>query len=447
MSPGEPRRLLSTFDAVAVIVSIVIGAGIFRLPSLVAGQLGDPWIVLAAWAAGGLISLVGALCFAELVSAYPNTGGEYHFLRRAFGPQLGFMFAWARMSVVQTGAIALLAYIFGDYAQQLLPLGPHGPAIHAAGAIVVLTALNLAGIRESRRFQIAMFAATLLGLGCLILAGLVADPAASAVAVPDTSPDGPGAAAFGLAMVFVLLTYGGWNEASYISAEMRGDRRAMARALIFGIGLIALLYIAINAAFLWVLGSAGMAGSQAPASDVMDAAFGSGGATFVTVLIVVVVLASINVTILTGARTNFALGQDVPLLAFLAQWSDRGAPVNALLLQGAISLGLVLVGMLGRSGVETAVEYLSPVFWFFFLLTGLSLFVLRYREPAAERPFPVPLYPLTPALFCLVSAWMLYSSLIYTGIGALTGVAVLAAGLPIMALARRHGMGVPDRTT
>lgn len=443
MSPGEPKRVLSLIDAVALVVGVVIGAGIFHLPGIVAAGIQDETLILSAWLLGGFISLIGALCFAELVTAHPHPGGEYHFLTRAYGSGCGFMFGWARMTVVQTGSIALLAYIFGDYASQLMPLGPYGPSIYAAGAVIILTALNLAGIRQTKTVQNLLFAATLIGLTCVIVTGFLLLSPAGPTAQPTAAAGETGIApaALGLAMIFVLLTYGGWNEAAYISAEVRNPNRNLVRALVLSIGVITLFYFAINFVYLRVLGPTGMAESRAVASDVMRAAFGEAGGIFISVLILFVILASTNVTIFTGARTNFALGRDFPLFGFLAYWNERnGAPVTALLLQGAIALALILLATVsgyGGRGVEMVVDYLSPVFWFFFLLTGLSVLVLRKREPGTVRPFRVPFYPVTPILFCLTSAYLLYSSLTYTGIGALVGVAVLAAGLPLLVLARR----------
>lgn len=435
-----PKHVLSLLDATAIIVGIVVGAGIFRLPSLVAAQVGGAeWAIMAVWFLGGVISLLGALCFSELVSTYPDAGGEYHILGRAYGRDCAFMFAWARMTVVQTGSIALLAYIFGDYAAQLVPLGPYGAAIHAAGLILLLTGLNLAGIRETRNVQNILFIVTLMGILVLVVAGLLLIGPGDAATTDDPMSGGGGRSGFGLAMVFVLLTYGGWNESAYISAELRGGPRRIVQALLLSIGIITLLYLAINLAYLHGLGAAGMAGSQAVASDLMQAAFGPTGAMLFTILVLLVVAASINVTIFTGARTNFALGRDFALFRALHHWDEaRGAPSRALLVQGAIALGLVLLGALNRKGVETVVEYLSPVFWFFFLLMGLALFMLRRRDPARPRPFSVPFYPVVPLLFCLSSASLLYSSLVYTGAGALFGVGVLLLGLPVLFWARRR---------
>ncbi|MDP8915876.1 MAG: amino acid permease [Pseudomonadota bacterium] len=422
---------LGARDAVAITVGIVVGAGIFRTPSLVAGASSSEAAVLLAWAAGGLISLVGALCYAELASAFPHPGGDYHFLARAFGRPLSFLYAWARLAVIQTGSIALLAFVFGDYATQLLPLGPASPAVYAALAVGLLTGLNWWGIRAGVRAQNWLTAAEVLGLLLLIVAGLLLAPSAPAAPPPagDTS--------FGLLMVFVLLTYGGWNEAAYVSAELRGARRAMAPVLISSLAIVTLLYLLANAAYLRALGLSGTAASDAVAADVMRRAFGDGGAALISLVVAVSALTSANATVMTGARSAYALGRDHPALAVLGRWRTAGgAPGNALLVQGAAALVLVGLGALARDGFRLAVEYTAPVFWFFFLLVGVSQFVLRRREPDASRPFRTPLYPLTPLVFCAVNAWLLYASLAYTGWGALVGVGVLAAGGGLLLLLR-----------
>jgi len=240
-------------------------------------------------------------------------------------------------------------------------------------------------------------------------------------------------------MVFVLLTYGGWNEAAYLSAEVRNPRRNMARVLVWSLLLVTGVYLLVNWAYVQGLGLAGMAQSRAVASDLMQQSIGEVGAVFVSLLIIVSALTSANAAIFTGARTAWALGRDLKPLAALGRWDRAGrSPVNALCLQGAVAVGLILLGALTRQGFETMVEYTAPVFWLFFLLTGLSLFALRRRNPATPRPFQVPFYPVTPLLFCATSAYLLYSSLMYTGVGALFGLAVLAAGALVLALVRRN---------
>lgn len=419
-----PRPSLRAREAMAIAVGIVLGAGIFRTPSLVAASAGSETALLLAWVAGGLLSIVGALCYAELAAAYPHAGGDYHYLTRAFGPRLGFLYAWARLTVIQTGSVALLAFVFGDYAAQLLDLGPASAGLYAALAVTFLTLLNWSGIRQGTRAQNWLTLVEVLGLGAIIVAGLVLAPAAPPAATAPTATT-----EIGLIMVFVLLTYGGWNETVYVSAELRDGRRRMAIVLVGSLLLITALYLLANLAYLRALGLGGMAGSEAVAADVMQRAAGPAGGALISALIAVAALTSANATMMTGARTAYALGRDYPLLAFMGGWDERrGTPATAVLVQGAAALLLVGLGSLARDGFRTAVEYTAPVFWFFFLLVGVAFFRLRRRRPERLRAFRAPLHPLLPAIFCLTNAYLLYASLAYTGAGALVGVAVMAVG-------------------
>lgn len=430
---AEPQPTLSLFDVVALIVGIVVGAGIFRTPSLVAANAGSAESFIFAWILGGIVSLIGALCYAELTTAFPSTGGDYHFLTRAFGKRLAFLFAWARMSVIQTGSVALLSFIFGDYLSQLYSIGEYSSVIYASLVIIVLTAINIIGLKLGTGVQKFLTIVEVSGVSLVIVAGFFFAPTASIIN-PEVVQTAAGS--FGLTMVFVLLTFGGWNEAAYISAELRtgkSGKRRMAQALILGIIIITVLYLIVNLAYLKVLGLGGIAESKAVAGDLMEIAFGNVGLWLIGLMIAISALTSANATIFTGARTNYAMGRDFALFAPLGKWnSQAGAPVNAFVLQGVISLALVGLGLLTRKGFETIVEYTAPVFWFFFFLVGIALFVLRRKEPDAERPFRVPFYPITPILFCLTCIYLFYSSIAYTGWGAFIGVAVLLIGTVIL---------------
>ncbi|HEY7384958.1 MAG TPA: amino acid permease [Beijerinckiaceae bacterium] len=432
---AAPRASLTVADGVAIMVGIVVGVGIFKMPPLVAANVPSDAAFIAVWLLGGLVTLIGALSYAELAAAYPSAGGEYHFLFRAYGRSVAVLFAWARGTVIQTGAIALVAFVFGDYASQLLPLGPLGPAIYAALSIVILSAINLLGTPQGTRTQNVFTALTLLTLLVVVAAGL-AVTVNGAQPAPSAAPASAGGA-IGLAMVFVLLTYGGWNEAAYLSAEMRDVGRNMVRVLVFGTLVLVVLYGLMNYAYLHAFGLHGLRASDAPAADLMRRAGGTWGAAVLSLTVCCASLSTLNGTIFTGARVYYALGRDLPVMRRLGMWDDRGdTPRNGLLVQTAIALALVVLGAATRDGFQTMVEYTAPVFWFFMLLVGISLFVLRRREPDRERPFRVPLYPVTPVLFCLTCAYLLYSSLAYTGRGALVGVAVLAAGVPLLLMSR-----------
>jgi basic amino acid/polyamine antiporter, APA family len=406
-----PAPLLAPRDAVAIIVGIVIGAGIFKTPSMVAGVTGDAGWAMLAWFAGAVISLAGALCYAEMATAWPHAGGDYHFLTRAFGRDASFLYAWARATVINTGAIALLAFVFGDYASAIVPLGPASGPLWAALIVVLLTAVNVAGLRTSAGTQTLMTVLLVAGLAAIAVAGLVIAPTG---AVPPAFSKAPPTGMLGLAMVFVLLTYGGWNEAAYISAELRGGRRAILPVLVTSLAIIAAVYFAVNLALLHALGLAGLADSKTPGADVLSRAMGPVGAKLVAVVVVLAALTSINATMIVGARTNYAMAHDWPALRFMRGWhANRGTPTVALLVQGAIALALVGFGALQHDGFEAMVEFTAPVFWTFLFLVGVALFVLRQRHPQVERPYRVPLYPLTPLVFCSACAWLAWSSIAY----------------------------------
>lgn len=231
----------------------------------------------------------------------------------------------------------------------------------------------------------------------------------------------------------MLLTFGGWNEAAYISAELKAGRKGMVKVLVGSITIITVVYLLVNIAFSRALGHAAMARSEAVGVDLMQLVWGSTGVWLIGILVAISALTSVNATIFTGARTNYALGRDFRSFRVLGKWnSQTSGPVNAFLIQGLISLFLISLGLFTRQGFQTIVEYTAPVFWFFFLLVGIALFVLRRKESAVHRPFRVPLYPLTPIIFCLSSGYLLYSSVMYTGVGALAGIAVLIIGFFIL---------------
>ncbi|MES3019971.1 MAG: amino acid permease [Pseudomonadota bacterium] len=449
---ASPRAVIGLGSAIALIIGVVVGAGIFKAPAMVASMTGSAPLMFTAWALGGLMSLVGALCYAELGTAYASAGGDYHFLHRAYGRSVSFLFAWARFSVIATGSIALLGFVFGDYANQLLPLGPTGPAYYAAAAIVVLSWLNIRSVRAGTLAQAWLTGIEVGGLLLIVFAALalIGDGAAAAAAAVAPAAAAPGAlpASFGLAMVFVLLTYGGWNEAAYLSAELKDARRNMVRALVVSLLAITALYLLVTWAYWKGLGLAGMSRSEAIAADLLRAAFGPLGAAIISAIIATAAVTSINATIIVGARSSYAAGRDWPALAHLGVWDERrGTPVNALRVQCAAALVLVLAGAWSGSGFKSMVEFTAPVFWLFFLLSGVSLFVLRARDPHAARPFKVPLFPLLPFAFCAMCAYMLWASLSYVyeqSLGgwnaAWIGVAVLlAGGIVLLFMLRSRG--------
>jgi APA family basic amino acid/polyamine antiporter len=433
--PTETRRgRLSLWDVVSLILGIVVGTSIFRAPASVFANVPGPLVAAGAWVLGAVITFAGALCYAELAAAWPRSGGDYEYLNRAFGRWMGFQFAWGQLVAVFTGSIGAMAYAFADYAVGFWGLGDAARVGLACGSIIFMTLLNLLGLTVGKTAQNLLTIAKVLGLTGVIVAGFAWGDLSRFVRQPAT----PGTAGFGLAMVFVLYSYGGWSHAAYVASEVNDPRRNIPRALLAGIALITLVYLAMNAAYLAVLGYDDARTVAAPALETMRRAVGEWGGKGVGLLVMTSALGAINGMILTGARVFAALGRDHRLLSWLGDWSPtRATPLVALVTQCAISLALVvgvgtawgqqaidaLLTQFDRSpvpwsnygGFETLVVATAPLFWGFFLLTGLSVFILRWREPHQPRPFRLPLYPLEPILFCASSAYMLWSSTSYAG--------------------------------
>ncbi len=437
---GQPQRLMTVPDGIALVIGMVVGVGIFKAPSIVAGAAGDTLSFILFWIAGGIASICGALVYAELSGRFPEAGGEYRFLARGISPGAAFVFAWARITVIQTGAIASVGFVLGEYAQQVLPLGKAGASVYAALAVIALTALNLAGTPQSKTLQKIMSG--------LLIAALVAVAVVAMFApAPGAAAPAPPAAGIGLAMIFVLYAYGGWNEAAYLGGEVRDEQRSMVRILVGGIVVITAIYVLVNIGYVSALGLDGLRASKAIAADAMRAAVGAAAAIVVALIVCVAAASTMNAAILTGARTSYAFGRDFPMFGVLGRWREAGStPQNALLLQGIISLALVLAGSFTQDGFSAMVAYTAPVFWTFFLLCGVALFVLRARH-GAPTGFRAPFFPLVPIVFCAAAGFMLYSSVDWVGFSAygpkfgnavLAGIVVMALGIPLYFIARKR---------
>jgi basic amino acid/polyamine antiporter, APA family len=438
-SEVRPKTLLSVTDGVFLMAGMVIGVGIFKAPSIVAGNTSSNAEFLAVWLFGGLVSLCGALVYAELAARHPATGGEYTFLSTAFGRGAGFLFAWSRMTVIQTGAIAAVAFVFGEYASQVAPLGKSSTAIWAAISVIALTLLNLAGTLQSKTLQKVMEVLLILSLLALAVLGMTVGGKA-----PAPQPVAGGALDF--ALLFVLFTYGGWNEAAYLGGEVKDPARNMVKVLVYGILAVTALYLVVNIGYLAALGLSGVRDSKAVAADVMRLAFGEKGVIVLALIVCVSALTTINAAIFTGARTTYAMGRDFATFRLFGAWRDSGStPANALLLQGAITLLLVGLSATTPDGFSAMVAYTAPVFWTFFLLTAVTLFV--FRRSARQQPaFRVPAAPLVGGAFILMCAFMLWKSVAYIfnpqfgpkfGSAVLAGLVVMALGIPLYFLSKR----------
>ncbi len=436
---ASPLRLLSPLGAVAIIVGIVIGAGIFKTPAMVAGITGDVGWALTIWVAGALISLMGAFCYAELATLYPHAGGDYHFLTRAYGKNVSFLYGWAKAMVINTGSIALLAFVFGDYMTKVFPLGANSSLYWALLIVIVLTLINLIGIHASASIQTVLTILEVSGLVAIIIAGFgLFDNPLPLVENPPLFSNTPQLGMLGLGMVFVLLTFGGWNESAYISAELKGSSKTIVSVIVISLLIITVIYLLVNIALIQGLGLKALAGSKAAPADLLGIAFGPVGEKLLGLFVAVAALTSINATMIVGARTNYAMGEDWDGLSKMGKWeASRGSPTFAYLVQGIISLALVGFGALQSDGFEAMVEFTAPVFWSFLFLVGLGLFILRFKDRSA-RPFSVPLYPITPLIFCASCAYLAYSSITYAHSKGAVAISlyVMVAGLVALLILR-----------
>ncbi|MCA9175050.1 MAG: amino acid permease [Planctomycetales bacterium] len=439
----SPSHSLSLFDCICIIVGVIIGSGIYRTTPLITGAAGSPVMALSIWLLGGLIVINGALAYAELVISRSRRGGDYAFLSAAYGRWLGFLFAWTEFWIIRPANVGAMAFVYGEYAHELLkswlPWGATAPMRHAGIAVTALTLVNLIGFRSSARTQNVLTSLKVLGLGLLLLTALFATPAAPAPVhrasqgspamearplesmAPVESVE-PGSsvslAGFQLAIILVLFTYGGWNDISYVAAEVREPRRNLPRALVLGSLTVIAIYLLVNMAFLHVLGYQGVVNSKAVAADMMTHCVGPWGGQAISLLICLSCLGAISAMIFTGSRIYHALGADHALVGWLGRWSDRGAPTFSILAQGAVMLTMVLVLGRDEQGFERLAVFAAPFFWVFFTLVAVSIFILRWRENHGERPekleeasYRAPLYHLNPLLLVVSCGFMLYSSL------------------------------------
>jgi amino acid transporter len=468
-TPPAPAHALGTADAVSIVVGIIVGSSIFRAPATVFGGAGGPLAGLGVWLLGGLLSLLGAVCYAELACAYPGPAGDYGYLTRAFGRPAGTLFAWAQLAVIRTGAgIGGIAYVFADHAEIVFRLGPWLPfglsgspkAVWATLAVVGLTGVNALGVRPGKWTQHVLTGAKVLGLAGVVVAG-----AWLAFAGPSFVPapaEGPGVA---VALVFVMYAYGGWNEAAYVTAELRDPHRDTVRALVLGVSAVAGLYLIVNLAYLGALGYGGLCESKEPAAAVLGRVLGRPGAAAMSLLVMVSSLGAVQGMLFTGARLYGAFGSGHRFFARLGPRRGEAAPAGALAAQALFTVGLIAAVEAGPAwksalglpagtagdGFDTLVACTAPAFWLFFLAAGLTLPVLRMTDPATPRPFRVPLYPLPPVAFCAACAFMLWQSTAYAlksmPAEALLVAALLLPGLPLALTAGPPAGGLPERRT
>ena len=432
-------RRLGLFSTTMAVVGGIIGGGIFRTPAAVAGRVGSPGLALAAWVVGGVVALIGALCYGELGHRRPRAGGGYVYLREAWGALPAFLYGWALLLVIATGAIAAVAVTFADYALALAGLPDTLTIPVAVAAIVLLAGINYVGVTPGAVTVNILTVLKLLALAILIGAGLLlALPQPAAHAIPAVPAAATGAAAalaaMGAALVPILFTYGGWQQTNFIAEEIVAPERTLPRALVGGVLVVVTVYLLANLAYLRVLGLEGLARSSAPAADTMRALLGPAGGTFIAAGIAISTFGFLDLVILVTPRVLQAMAADGIFLPRLAVLHPRyRTPALAIVVESAWAIVLTLTGTFAQ-----LVDYVSFGDWIFFGLTVAGLYRLRARDGRGEAPgFRVPGYPWTPAIFVLAAVLVVGSSIRANPRNAVIGTGLLLLGVPVYLWWRR----------
>lgn len=417
----QPDRQLSVFNCACIIVGIVIGSGIYGLTPRVALFVPTASAMIGVWILGGILALVGAVCYAELATKYPQSGGDYVFLTKGYGRRLGILFAWCEFWVIRPGSIGAMAFLFADYALKLVPMEmKNANLVYAAGAILLLTGVNLLGLKSGKWSQNVLTTIKVLGLLLIFVTTMLFISPFDATAAGLTEANGfeKPPTNYTLAMVFVLFSYGGWNDVTFVSAEVNNPKKNIFLSLLLGTSLIVVVYVLATIAFLRGLGLDGVAKSEAVAADLMKIPFGGTGEKAISLLVCITALGAINGMIFTGGRIFYALGAEHSLFAWLGKWDvNLRAPLRAFFVQSAVVL-LIVVGFGayhnddGSSGFGRMVIFTTPIFWSFLFLVGLSMFWLRIPDDDVRPAYRMVLSLLS-ITFCLMCVFLIHSSLLY----------------------------------
>jgi basic amino acid/polyamine antiporter, APA family len=425
-SHGLVRRL-GPFDATMLVMGGIIGAGIFVNPAEVARHVHTPLLIVGLWVLGGLIAFAGALVYAELADRRPEVGGQYAYLRDAYGPTPAFLYGWSLLLVIQSGGMAAVAITFARYFLDLAPL-PLSEGAIAAAVLLLLVAINCLGVRAGGTVQSGLMVLKIFAIAALVAAGVAfasAHPELNSPVARDTISTPSLIYSIGAAMTPVMFAYGGWQTASFVAAEMRDPRRDLVRALLFGVAGVVVLYTAVAFVCLYALGPTGLAQSKTPAADAIRLAVGDKGATLIALGIAISALGFLSQGMLTAPRVYFAMAEDGLFFPQVAQVSQATrVPVVAIMLQGAAAIAIALSGTYGQ-----ILSYVVSVDFIWFGLTGFALFIFRRRDPT-EPGFSAPGHPITTGLFVLACALVVIATLVANPINSLVGFLILLAGIP-----------------
>lgn len=428
-SPGYARRI-NLMDAALIVVGGIIGGGIFLNPGIAAQRTSSGWVLLGLWVAGGLLTLVGCLCYAELGARRPQAGGSYVYLREAFGKLAGFLFGWTMLLVIYSGSSAAVATIFGSYATSVFGLSPSLVKPLAVGALVFVTGINLFGIRLGAQIQNVFAILKLAAIAVLVVTGLAfaGAGATQAMAANPTSVTGDLAGA----LLPVLFAFSGFSYLNNLAGEVRDPQRTLPRALVLGMLIVIAAYVLTNYAYLAVLGHDGLATSQAPAADVMSRVFGAAGAKVIAIGIAVSTLGFCNITLVAGARVLQVMGEDGLFFASVARLHPKHRTPNIAL--AALSGWAIVLVLLANYG--QLLDFAAFGDWAAYAVTIATLF--WYRRHVQERPsFVTPAYPLLPLLFLATVIGVVVAYSLSKPLSAAVVCAVVVAGLPVYAVWRR----------
>ncbi|PYR95128.1 MAG: amino acid permease [Acidobacteria bacterium] len=426
------RRALGPFDATMVVIGGIIGAGIFISPYIVAQRLDTPLLVIGAWAMGGAIALAGAFSYAELGALFPKAGGQYVYLRDGLHPLVGFLYGWALLLVIESGAIAAVAITFATYALHMAGASDAARVPLAIAALVVLSVVNYLGVKPGSRVLNVLVLLKVAALAILIGAGfLVAahstwlqEVRAASAATPSTI------VAFGAALVPILFAYGGWQNANYVAEEIEDPRRNLPLSLIAGTVAVIAIYVTANLVYIRTLGLTGLAGTATPAADVARRVFGAPGDLFVSAAIAISTFGFLNLSILAPTRVYYAMSADRVFVPALARLHPRfQTPGLAIIVQSTWSCLLALSGTYDR-----LLNYVVFADWIFFGLTVATVLVFRRTLPLDRRPpgtYRAPGYPIVPLLFCAISAAIVLSVVRADPVSAARGATLIALGIPV----------------
>ena len=429
-SPSENHglvRRLGPFDATMLVMGGIIGAGIFVNPAEVARHVHSPGLIVGVWVLGGLIAMAGALVYAELADRRPDVGGQYAYLRDAFGQTPAFLYGWSLLLVIQSGGMAAVAITFARYFLDLAPL-PLSEGAVASAVLMLLVAINCLGVRAGGTVQSGLMVMKIVAIGILVIGGwwfASANPDFVTPRALNEANDAGMLAAIGAAMTPVMFAYGGWQTSSFVASEMRNPRRDLVRALLLGVAGVVILYTAVAFVCVYTLGPEGLAQSRTPATDTMRLALGETGATVIALGIAISALGFLSQGMLTAPRVYFAMAEDGLFFRKIAEVSAKTrVPIPAIVLQGAVAIAIALSGTYGQ-----ILSYVVSVDFIWFGMTGAALFVFRRRDPPAEG-FRAPGHPVTTGLFVVACAVVVIATSLSSPINSLIGFAILLAGIP-----------------